>query len=96
MIEERAVCDVRRDPTATEETSRVLPDSDISSSRPRGGGHGANSGHNSGAPARAAWCCYARTTLGPRGGMACVAIRQVRSFFNLEYSHMWGVGSCER
>lgn len=60
MIEERAVCDVRRDPTATEETSRVFPDSDISSSRPRGGGHGANSGHNSGAPARAAWCCYAR------------------------------------
>ena len=40
MIEERAVCDVRRDPTATEETSRVLPDSDISSSRPRGGGTG--------------------------------------------------------
>ena len=40
MIEERAVCDVRRDPTATEETSRVFPDSDISRSRPRGGGTG--------------------------------------------------------
>ena len=95
MIEERAVCDVRRDPTATEETSRVFPDSDISSSRPRGGGHGANSGHNSGAPARAAWCCYARPSA-VRATWLVWPYRQVRSFFNLEYSHMWGVGSCER
>ena len=71
MIEERAVCDVRRDPTATEETSRVFPDSDISSSRPRGGGHGANSGHNSGAPARAAWCCYARPSAVRATWLAC-------------------------